>query len=144
MDQAPVLHSALEWRVLGGLPGEGPNVFHFFANRPSPWREGTVIEFSVAGGSKWIGNFGSVRSRPADILHWSAANLVLVLIRNDLYLIEERSPDQYTAQIGVNNFSLDSGGHCLFVADSSRVRAYGADRKLRWETGPLGGYDAHN
>jgi hypothetical protein len=133
----------VEWKILDGLSGEGPNAIHFFADRPSPWREGTVIEFSYAGASKWIGNFASVCRRPAEILHWPGASLILVLIGQDLYLIDEDSPDRYKTQTGVNNFLVDASGQLLFVADHARVRAYGTDRKLRWETGPLGGYDAN-
>jgi len=62
--------SGLEWKVLEGLPGEGPAAKHFYVDRPSPWREGTVIQFSFPDGSGWVGNFATEKFRcPVEIVH---------------------------------------------------------------------------
>ena len=43
-----------------------------------------------------------------------------LLIGGALYLIDEPSPDRYTWQTRVNDFSLDGGGEFLFVGRIDR------------------------
>lgn len=135
------MSETFHWQFLDGLPGEGPVPFHFYVDRPCPWREGTVLGFSLPDGARWIGNFASRRSTPLEVLFWANAGKLLVLLTEDLYVIDANSPASYSVQRGVTNFRLADGEVVLYVADSARVRAWDVTPALLWETGPPGGFD---
>jgi hypothetical protein len=46
-----------EFKVLAGLPGDGPSPIPFPASGRGRHREGYVVQFPLGSGDSWIGNF---------------------------------------------------------------------------------------
>ena len=143
VEMAPAGSTAtvVRWEVLKGLPGEGPVAKHFHHGHPTPWNEGAVIRFWNSDGSHWIGNFQSRLGWRAEVTHWRESDSVIVVASRDLYLINARNPDEYTTLRFTTSTVFDEQRTVLFVSDSIRIYAFDGDRRLRWMSEALGGYD---
>lgn len=98
-----------------------------------------------AGVAPWIGVFECARGRHVDVVPWPEAEAVVVSAANAAYIVNPRSPEQFTgfsAQVEINGIAFDEGNEHLYIAESLRVHAFSKDRRLRWISEPLDGYDA--
>jgi hypothetical protein len=109
--------------------------------------------FSAAGddlhvrlsGFDWAGLFSCAPRRHVEALWWPAAHAVVVAAGSALYLVDPDAPTQFggfEGLFGITDLIFDESGDRLFVADSVRVHAFSADRRLRWVSEELGGFDA--
>jgi hypothetical protein len=138
-------NSTVRWEILKGLPGEGPLPKYFHLGHPTPWSEGLAVRFWNADGTQWVGNFQGLQDWSAKILVWPEAGSIAVLAMDGFYLVDARNPDSYVtlgSQCLVDDVMLDEERNLLFVAEATRIHAYGRNRRLLWTRSGLGGYDA--
>lgn len=93
----------------------------------------------------WTGIFECARGRHVDVLTWPAANAIVVAAANAIYIVDPSHPEQFSglaAPVEITDVTFDESGQHMFVADSLRIYAFTADRRLRWMSEPLDGYDA--
>jgi hypothetical protein len=60
----------VRWKILEGLPGEGPAPKYFHVGHPTPWAEGVAIRFWHEDGTEWIGNFQGGAFRYSNVALW--------------------------------------------------------------------------
>ena len=135
----------VRWETLPGLPADGPVPRHFHLGHPTPRVEGFVVRFWNADGSEWVGNFEGFQDWTTKIVLWPKADSIVVLAMDNFYLVDAGNPDSYVtldSQTLVDDVMLDDEGSVLFVAESTRIHAYGRDRRRLWTRSELGGYDA--
>lgn len=93
----------------------------------------------------WTGIFECARGRHVEVLSWPAANAIVVAAANAVYIVDPAAPDQFSgfaAPVEINGVTFDESSQHMFVADSLRVYAFSSDRRFRWISEPLDGYDA--
>ena len=81
-----------------------------------------------------------------EVIPWPAANAVVVVAANAVYLVDSSTPEQFSgfaAPVEINGIAFDESAQHMFVAESLRIYAFSADRRLQWISEPLNGYDAH-
>ncbi len=84
---------ASKFRVLPGLPGDGPWPIGFSPNGRGHYREGYVIQFQSSPSASWVGNFqGGFGSLNAIVEH-SYTGYVLVTSRGQGYLVDPNSQE---------------------------------------------------
>jgi hypothetical protein len=96
-------------------------------------------------GAPWTGIFECARGRHVEVLPWPAANAIVVAAANAVYIVDPADPEQFSglaAPVEINGITFDESAQHMFVADSLRVYAFSADRRFRWISEPLDGYDA--
>ncbi len=96
-------------------------------------------------GSNWMGMFECARSRHVDVLPWPAANAIVVAAANALYIVDPRTPQQFSglaALAAITGVTFDESARHMFVAESLRIHAFSSARHLLWVSEPLDGYDA--
>lgn len=88
-------------RILPGLPGEGPTPVQFSAPGKGTHSEGFVVEFSLADGETWVGNFqGGFGAYQGVLAHPNGVHVVVVA-SGQAYVVD---PDSRTSveEFGVN------------------------------------------
>jgi hypothetical protein len=92
----------------------------------------------------WTGIFECARGRHVEVLPWPAANAIVVAAANAVYIVDPAAPEQFSglaAPVEINGVTFDESAQHMFVADSLRVYAFSSDRRFRWISEPLDGYD---
>jgi hypothetical protein len=104
-----------------------------------------IDDFHVRCGTQWTGVFECAAGRHVEVLPWAAANAIVVAAANAVYIVDPRTPEQFSgfaAPVEVTGITFDESSSHMFVADSTRIYAFSSDRRFRWISEPLDGYDA--
>jgi hypothetical protein len=105
----------------------------------------THFETASGGNNTWTGCFECARDRHVDVIPWPAANAIVVVSANAVYIVNPGSPEQFggvAARLEINDVTFDESMQRLFIADSRRIYAFSADGLFRWISEPLDGYGA--
>jgi hypothetical protein len=110
--------------------------YHFSATN------GDELRVSLPG--QWTGLFAYAPGQRLEVLWWSGGNAIVVAVGNAIYIVDPDTPEDVAGFEGlttITDLMVDESSGQLFVADQLRVHAFSLDRKLRWVSEALGGYD---
>jgi hypothetical protein len=108
--------------------------------------EDVHVRIKTAGADQdngWVGSFECARGRHIEVIPWAAANAVVVVAANGVYIVDPAHPEQFNgfaAPVEINGVMFDESGRNMFVAESLRVYAFSSDGLLRWMSEPLEGH----
>lgn len=80
--------SAEHFRILPGLPTEGPFAEPFPASGKGAHREGFVVEFFDGSGGSWVGNFQSGLSSCEKVFDTFGNDRIIVISGGDGYIVD--------------------------------------------------------
>src|SRR5262249_27350003 len=131
----------VRWELLKGLPAEGPVPKHFHTGHPTPWTEDVVLRFFCVDNKSWLGNFQGLQDWGVSVLLWREADALIVLARDNFYLVSAMNPDEYQTLDPpdlVDSVLLDESQNILFVADTRAIHAFNRDCRRIWTQSGIG------
>ena len=123
------------WRILPGLPAEGPAPAQFSATGKGTHREGFVVKFSPGSDECWVvGNFQPGITTFFTVLIHPNQGFLIVVAGGEGFVIDPKTRE-LVDQVGggIEGSLMVSEAGLLLLYDSTTVRAIGTNGEL-WRT----------
>ncbi len=123
----------VRWKVLNGLPGEGPLAKHFHLGHPTPWAEGFVVRFFNEDGSVWIANFQSGVTNFSGCFELPDSRIGVIISRGTCYFLPFDNPEQIANGSGEITSAVQSdNGNLILGSLTGEIVAFDRMGRLKW------------